>query len=726
MDQTQSFANFPPQMSDAPSDALLLSKFLEQKDQPAFEALLVRHGPLVLGICRRILKRHHEAEDAFQATFLSLARDASRIKRPEMLANWLYSVARHAALKIKKVAEKRNRIEQQQDRSMDSIPESVVESELLWADVSPVLDKELAGLSDELRIAVILCDFQGKTRKEVAQQLGWPEATVSSRLMKAHSLLAQRMKRYGVVLSVATLSFLIAQNAASAAVPVSLVASTLTAATAVGAAQTTVASTSFLKSIAWFKSFFQTSAIGKIALVGVSGSGIVAASVALQPQPKEPEPLQIQNPVIIGVKDIPEPVHAKLGAPFEEIAATYRKNYALIKTLRVETSGADEKMIDPEILWNSYGMIPIEPEEAIETLVLDQEKVRWTFRSKAKSFHHITKELQKKYPSRFTYDPSRENEPPSKRMSYQEILEHLPNAPVEEQESICLFDGAVVRTNNSGQTLADHDHVQRRCFNIQRPDQLRQRAAFLNPNYLDLMFYGITGIHIAKDRNYREQFRLPDLLAKGNWRVVAENELLDGAECLVIESSETNKLWLDPKIGYAVRRWTKELPYKADYHYQNHRHVVGVFYAPQSITSVNFGIKPLPDEYLGKVVVRHQLNLSRIEVNQPISTEEFQLIPPEGAWVFDTTGDSPKGADSPNAIGMVDDAEQSVNYIQPANPADVPKAINESKARQGISNPAANSSPISPGTRNVMWWIIGANLVLFAIIGLFYARRRWS
>ena len=209
------------------TDAQLLTRYLQLRDQAAFEALICRHGKLVFGICRRILKRHHEAEDAFQATFLSLAQDANQITRPEMVANWLYTVARYAAIRVKKDGTRRRRLERELEEEMNQNSESNPVHEELWSDLAPVIDREMGTLSDELRIAIILCDVEGKTRKEAARQLGWPEATVSTRLTKARSLLAQRLKRHGVVLTVATLSLLLTQHAASAAVPVSLVTSTL-------------------------------------------------------------------------------------------------------------------------------------------------------------------------------------------------------------------------------------------------------------------------------------------------------------------------------------------------------------------------------------------------------------------------------------------------------------------------------------------------------------------
>jgi len=257
-----------------PTDAQLLSQFVVRRDQAAFEKLLLRHGPMVFGTCCRILRRHHEAEDAFQTTFLSLAQNAARIGRPEMLANWLFRVARHAAIKVKQAAAKR----QQKEQQMAPIARSNPAQADLWAELAPVLDDELDRLSDKLRIAVVLCDIEGKTRKEAARQLGCPEATVSSRLMKARSLLARRLARQGIVLSTATIGWLLSQNAATAAVPGVLLSSTLTAASAVGAGHTTATGVALAKPLFVLKGAFGSALLGKAALA-VAAAGVTAAAV---------------------------------------------------------------------------------------------------------------------------------------------------------------------------------------------------------------------------------------------------------------------------------------------------------------------------------------------------------------------------------------------------------------------------------------------------------------
>jgi RNA polymerase sigma factor (sigma-70 family) len=208
------------------SDGQLLHCFLAGQDEAAFEALVQRHGPMVLGVCRRVLQNAHDAEDAFQATFLVFLRKAATIVPREFVGNWLYGVAYRTALKARSLSAKR-RLKESQVRNMpqnSSLPPDV------WHDVQPVLDQELSRLPDKYRVPVVLCDLEGKGRKEVARQLGWPEGTLSGRLARARRILARRLARYGLALSAGTLATVLTQNAATASVPVPLMTSTIKAA----------------------------------------------------------------------------------------------------------------------------------------------------------------------------------------------------------------------------------------------------------------------------------------------------------------------------------------------------------------------------------------------------------------------------------------------------------------------------------------------------------------
>jgi RNA polymerase sigma factor (sigma-70 family) len=203
------------------TDALLLEGFLARRDGACFEALVRRHGPMVLGVCRRLLRDPHDAEDAFQATFLVLVRRAASVVPKAMVGNWLYGVACRTALEARRSAARR----QARERQVHDMPQPSVEAESIWHDLQPLLDEELNRLPDKYRAAVVLCDLQGRTRKEAARQLGVPEGTVSGRLTTARRLLARRLTRRGLALSLGTVAMALSHGSATATVPKSLLAS---------------------------------------------------------------------------------------------------------------------------------------------------------------------------------------------------------------------------------------------------------------------------------------------------------------------------------------------------------------------------------------------------------------------------------------------------------------------------------------------------------------------
>jgi RNA polymerase sigma factor (sigma-70 family) len=204
-------------------DADLLKRYAGRGDEAAFEALLRKHGPMVLGVCRRVLHNPHDAEDAFQATFLVLVRKASSLRSPGRLGNWLYGVAYRTALHARQAAVKRR----VKEAAMATRTEATQDT---WAELLPILDRELERLPEKYRAAVVLCDLQGKTRSEAALYLGCAEGTVASRLVRGRALLAERLTRHGLSITAAVLAGVLSQTTASAGVPPSLVASTMGAA----------------------------------------------------------------------------------------------------------------------------------------------------------------------------------------------------------------------------------------------------------------------------------------------------------------------------------------------------------------------------------------------------------------------------------------------------------------------------------------------------------------
>jgi RNA polymerase sigma factor (sigma-70 family) len=215
------------------TDGQLLGCFVEQRDEAAFAALVRRHGPMVWGVCRRLLG-HHDAEDAFQAAFVVLARKAASLRRPEELGNWLYGVAHRAALQARRgVVRRRGR-----ERPVGQVPEPEAAAPNLADDLLPLLDAALGRLPDKYRAAVVLCDLEGKTRKEAARQLGVPEGTVAGRLARARALLAKRLARHGPAASAAVVAAALPRESASA----SLAARGVIAAAAKNAAAGTASS----------------------------------------------------------------------------------------------------------------------------------------------------------------------------------------------------------------------------------------------------------------------------------------------------------------------------------------------------------------------------------------------------------------------------------------------------------------------------------------------------
>jgi RNA polymerase sigma factor (sigma-70 family) len=220
---------------DQVSDGQLLERFLQQRDQDAFAGLVQRHGPMVLGVCRRVLAHSQDAEDAFQATFLVLVRKGGGVWPRDRVGRWLYGVAYRTALEAR-TTRARRRVKEAQAPVPAAENEDAARQELRGE-----LDQQLSRLPEKYRLPVLLCDLQGKTQQEAARQLGWPEGTVSGRLFRARQLLAERLKKQGIAVSVATLPLLLSQQVC-AAVPADLASATVKAA-GIWLAQPALAST---------------------------------------------------------------------------------------------------------------------------------------------------------------------------------------------------------------------------------------------------------------------------------------------------------------------------------------------------------------------------------------------------------------------------------------------------------------------------------------------------
>jgi RNA polymerase sigma factor (sigma-70 family) len=213
-----------PRGSQAP-DRELLERFAVRGDEMAFAAVVRRHGPMVWGVCLRQLADLSDAEDAFQATFLVLARKAHALGRRELLGNWLYGVALRTARKAKCLRARRRAHE----RQVEAMPQMHTPGPKTWSDLSLLLDAELARLADKYRKPILLCYFEGMSRTEAAAALGWPAGTVAGRLARALDLLRDRLARRGLAVTASVLAAALAEQA-TASVPPELVSAIVKAA----------------------------------------------------------------------------------------------------------------------------------------------------------------------------------------------------------------------------------------------------------------------------------------------------------------------------------------------------------------------------------------------------------------------------------------------------------------------------------------------------------------
>ncbi|HEV3164736.1 MAG TPA: sigma-70 family RNA polymerase sigma factor [Isosphaeraceae bacterium] len=220
------------------SEGQLLDRFVADRDEAAFEAIVARHGPMVLGLCRQMLRDPHAADDAFQATFLILVRKAGSLRQQHLLGNWLYGVAYRVALRARANLARRRAREQQgaEDTAVEPARHNQAEAD----DLRPLILEELGRLPEKYRAPVVLCYLEGQTHEAAAAQLRWPLGTVKGRLARARELLRSRLLRRGVAAPAGVLAFEIAREA-TAAVPPALLESTLKAAMLVAAGQVAAA-----------------------------------------------------------------------------------------------------------------------------------------------------------------------------------------------------------------------------------------------------------------------------------------------------------------------------------------------------------------------------------------------------------------------------------------------------------------------------------------------------
>ncbi len=287
------------------SDRQLLERFSSRRDpssDAAFEALVMRHGPTVLRVCRNLLRDEADSEDAFQATFLVLVRSRGSIRKLDSVGGWLYGVACRVAARARVDAARRRRVE---DRAALRVVEAIDPGdgdEPLTKDFGPVVQEEVRRLPEKYRAVVVLCYWQSLTHEQAAAQLGCPLGTVRSRLARARKLLHRRLTRRGLAPLAAVVAATLDQSSASAsalsAVPPALICSTVRAAAQVASGQATSyvvsgVTASLVERMLWSMTMFKikTAVVG-LALVSLAGFGAAfAAQYTRESRTEDPDVL---------------------------------------------------------------------------------------------------------------------------------------------------------------------------------------------------------------------------------------------------------------------------------------------------------------------------------------------------------------------------------------------------------------------------------------------------
>jgi RNA polymerase sigma factor (sigma-70 family) len=330
---------------EGPSDEQLLESFLVRRDEASFEALLRRHGPMVLGVCQRVLRNVHDAEDAFQATFLVLARKAGSIRSRQVVASWLYGVAYRTAMKARVMNAKRRSKERQAGELPR--PESSADDELLAQ-----LDHELNRLPDKYRVPVVLCELEGRSRKEVARILGVPEGTLSWRLAQAKKLLAKKLSRFERAIPLGALAVGLSPT---------LRASTLKAALTAGTvpAQVLVLTEGVMKAMLLSKLKISVCVAALALVAGVGASGVAYRVSAQEPTPTESVATSLRNAAGPPATDEMEALRLEIEALRKSLQATRERVKTLegeVSALKGKRGGSAARMGLDTVPSNSQGM----------------------------------------------------------------------------------------------------------------------------------------------------------------------------------------------------------------------------------------------------------------------------------------------------------------------------------------------------------------------------------
>ncbi len=288
------------------SDEELLDAFLHRgpaEAETAFESLVVRHGPMVLGVCRHVIGKDHDAEDAFQAVFLVLARKAGSVRDRRLLASWLYEVAYRISVKARvDGARRRTRERQVVAMAAESIePNMEYDNNDAWNELRSVLQTEVDRLPEKYRTPVILCYLEGKTNAEAARILDWPIGSVKGRLARARDILHSRLMRRKLVLSASfLLSAIHRETVFAEVVPSSLVESTVKSGMSlIGKNATTKPTLVSSEALSLMEGYIRPQTGRKI-LIGLAVAAAIAALLGISQAASFQNPFGSRNAQVVG------------------------------------------------------------------------------------------------------------------------------------------------------------------------------------------------------------------------------------------------------------------------------------------------------------------------------------------------------------------------------------------------------------------------------------------
>jgi RNA polymerase sigma factor (sigma-70 family) len=275
------------------ADGALLERFAARRDEAAFAELLRRHGPMVLGVCRSVLRHAQDAEDAFQAVFLVLARKAATVRRRQSVGSWLHAVAYRLALKARARTARRRDVEQ---KAMPAPAEDPV-LELSVRDLLAAVHEELSRLPEKYRTPLVLCYLQERTQDEAARLLGCTEATLRGRLYRGRERLRGRLARRGLTLPAGLSAFLLGHGLNAAAVPAALADAALRATSKAPPAAVAALAEGAARALSPLKAWLAAVVLLGLGALGVSAT-LPAGSRPEAPRPALPQPAPDQRPLV--------------------------------------------------------------------------------------------------------------------------------------------------------------------------------------------------------------------------------------------------------------------------------------------------------------------------------------------------------------------------------------------------------------------------------------------